>query len=212
MAAVWTSNEYARARAYVPKVPTLGTIVEASETAHVVAPLASTSDAYTVASDSAFAAFRVLRARGYAKGLDGMALDDARADGSIAAWLLLTRYARRYGALPAYDRRQVMRRAYNAVRRALRGETRETEHCESLDVLAAKAESDAPLTGRAHLALESPALSLEALACTYETLRETLGVDVAYGDDDALAWFERRADAQRQRTARIGKGRVERMA
>jgi len=196
-AAIWTSNPYAPARAYVPMVPAFGTIVEASETAHVIAGMASTSDAYTAAQNTSWAVFRFLRSKGKAKDVSAEGLDDARADGALAAWRLASRFLRRYGAVPAYDRRQLMRTARRAVECALDRERREA--CESID---------APN----HAALESPTLSLEQSAVIHETMEEALNMRLDWPmSDDTMAWLERRADSNNRRTAAMQRERSKRL-
>jgi len=191
--AVWTRNQYARTRAYVPMVPKAGTIVEASETAHVVSGVGETSDAYTVAQNTSWAVFRFLRLKGKAKDVSAEGVDDARADGAIAAWALASRYARRYGAVPAYDRRQLMRTARRAVERALDHERAECH--ESID---------APK----HAALESPTLSLEQSAVIHESLEEALNMRLDWPmSDDTMAWLERQADSNNRRSAAMARER-----
>jgi len=195
--AVWTSNQYASSRAYVPKVPTRGTIVEASETAHVVSGVGETSDAYTVAQNTSWAVFRFLRSKGKAKDVGAEGLDDARADGALQAWRLASRYERRYGAVPAYDRRQLMRTARRAVERALDHERREA--CESID---------APK----HAGLTAPTLSLEQSAVIHESLEDALRMRLDWPmSDDTMAWIERSAESNNRRTAALARARAKRV-
>lgn len=155
--------------------------------------------AWQLSEDAALAAFRFLRAHGETKGLSAECMQDAKSDGAIAVYELTRRYLRRYGASAVdLDYKRLIRRAKRGVERYLRREVREAH--ESLD---------AP----AHLTLESPALSLEASTLLHESLEAALGLALAWPlSDDALAWYDAKVSAEKRRSSKIGRGRVERVS